>query len=79
MASSEPLGRRDLVPGRLEIPLAALAAAAAFSALFVVPVFGLLGVPLASVPLVRLAHRRGLVSALIGCAAAVAIVFGAGW
>src|SRR5262245_10510204 len=80
MASSEPLGGRpDLAPGRLEIPLAALAAAAAFSALFVLPLFGALGVPLAAIPLVRVAHRRGLVSALVGCGAAVGIVLGAGW
>jgi Predicted membrane protein (DUF2232) len=79
MASTEPLGRRDLMPGRFEIPLAALAAAAAFSALFVVPLIGALGVPLAAIPMVRLAHRRGLVAALVACAAAVGIVLGAGW
>jgi hypothetical protein len=79
MASSEPLGHPHAASGRFEIPLAALAAAAAFSALFVVPLFGALGVPAGAIPLVRLAHRRGLASALIGCVAAVAIVLGAAW
>ncbi len=65
--------------GRFEIPLAALAAAGAFSALFVVPLFGALGVPFAAVPVVRLAHRRGLVAAMLACALAAAIVLGLGW
>jgi hypothetical protein len=65
--------------GRFEVPLSALAAAAFFCALFVVPLLGALGVPLASVPLVRLAHRQGLVTGMLACAVAVAIVFGLGW
>jgi hypothetical protein len=65
--------------GRFEVPSAALFAAAAFSALFVVPLFGVLGVPLAAVPLVRLAHRRGLVASLLACGIAVAVVLGLGW
>src|SRR5262245_64393897 len=79
MASSEPLGHPHAASGRFEIPLAALAAAVAFSTLFVVPLFGALGVPAGAIPLVRLAHRRGLASALIACAGAVAIVLGAAW
>ena len=54
-------------------------AAAAFSAVFVLPLFGVIGLPLASVPLVRLAHRQGLVAALAACALACAILFGLGW
>src|SRR5262245_37062654 len=65
--------------GRFEIPLAALGSAAAFSALFVLPVLGALGLPLAAVPLVRLAHRRGLLTGFLGCALAVAVVLGLGW
>jgi hypothetical protein len=65
--------------GRFEIPLAALGAAAAFSALFVVPVIGALGLPIAAVPLVRLAHRRGLLTGLLGCALASAVILGLGW
>jgi hypothetical protein len=65
--------------GRFEAPLAALVAAAAFSAVFVLPLFGVIGLPLASVPLVRLAHRQGLVAALAACALACAILFGLGW
>ncbi len=65
--------------GRFEAPLAAFVAAAAFSAVFVVPLFGVVGLPLASVPLVRLAHRQGLVAALAACALACALLFGLGW
>ncbi len=65
--------------GRFEIPMAALGAAAAFSALFVLPVVGALGLPVAAVPLVRLAHRRGLVNGLIGCCLAAAVILGLGW
>jgi hypothetical protein len=79
MASSEPLHRGRAASGRFEIPLAALGAAVAFSALFVIPLFGALGVPLAAIPLVRLAHRRGLASALLACAGAVGIVLGTAW
>ena len=65
--------------GRFEIPIAALGAAAAFSALFVLPVLGALGLPAAAVPLVRLAHRRGIMTGLLGCALAAAIILGLGW
>jgi Predicted membrane protein (DUF2232) len=65
--------------GRFEIPLAGLLAAACFSAVLLVPLIGALGVPLAAVPMVRLAHRRGFVTGLLGCAMTVAIVFGLGW
>ena len=65
--------------GRFEIPIAALGAAAAFSALFVLPVSGRSGLPVAAVPLVRLAHRRGLVNGLLGCALAAAVILGLGW
>jgi Predicted membrane protein (DUF2232) len=65
--------------GRFEIPFAALAAAAGFCALFVLPVAGALGLPLAAVPVVRLAHRRGLVAGLLGCALAAAVILGLGW
>ncbi len=65
--------------GRFEIPLAALIAAGSFSALFFVPVVGALGVPFAAVPIVRLAHRRGLVAAMLACALATAAVLGLGW
>ncbi len=91
MASPEPLaGREGLPANRFEIPLAALTAAGAFSALFVLPVIGALGLPLlslvsplgaplAAVPLVRLAHRRGMVTGLLACSLALAIVLGLGW
>ena len=65
--------------GRFEIPLAALAAAGSFALLFVVPVVGALGVPFAAVPVVRLAHRRGLVAAMLACALATAVILGLGW
>ncbi len=65
--------------GRFEVPLAALLAAASFSAVFVVPLFGVLGLPLAAVPVVRLAHRRGFPAAMAASAMAVAVVLGLGW
>jgi hypothetical protein len=65
--------------GRFEAPLAALVAAVAFSSVFLVPLFGVVGLPLASVPLVRLAHRQGLVAALAACGMACALLFGLGW
>jgi hypothetical protein len=65
--------------GRYEIPLAALASAAAFSALFLAPVGGGLGLPLAAVPLVRLAHRRDVLTGILGCALGAALIAGLGW
>ncbi len=38
-----------------------------------------LGAPLAAVPVVRLAHRRGMVTGVLACSLAVAIVLGLGW
>ncbi len=65
--------------GRFEVPLAALAAAAAFSAVFLVPLVGVLGLPLAAVPAVRLAHRQGLVAGMTACGVSAAVVLGLGW
>jgi hypothetical protein len=77
LSSSEPAVDRTL--GRAELPIAGLSAAAAFSALFLVPFFGVVGVPLAAVPAVRMAHRRGLVAGLTVCGLAGAVIFGLGW
>ena len=80
MTSSAPFTEPVSSPlGRFEVPIAALAAAAAFSAVFVVPLIGVLGVPLSAVPVVRLAHRNGLVAALTACGLASAAVLGLGW
>jgi hypothetical protein len=62
--------------GRFEIPLAALTAAASFSAIFLLPLIGGLGVLFAGVPTVRLAHRRGFLTGALACALAAAAVFG---
>jgi Predicted membrane protein (DUF2232) len=61
---------------RFEIPLAALTAAASFSAIFVLPLIGGLGVLFAAVPTVRLGHRRGFLTAAVACVLAAAVVFG---
>jgi hypothetical protein len=80
MTSPLPAAQQLSPPlGRFELPLAALAAAAAFSAVFLVPFFGVLGVPLSAVPCVRLAHRQGLVAGMTACALAAALVLGLGW
>jgi Predicted membrane protein (DUF2232) len=68
--------------GRFELPLAALAGAAVFSAFFVVPGFAVVGavvLPLAAVPVVRLAHRQGLVAGMTACVLTAAVVLGLGW
>jgi len=65
--------------GRYELPLAALASTAAFSAVFLLPLFGVVGIPLAAVPPVRVAHRFGTVAGLITCGLTGALVFGLGW
>jgi len=82
---SSPLPATERMPsplGRFELPLAALAAAAVFSAFFVVPGFAVVGavvLPLAAVPVVRLAHRQGLVAGMTACVLAAAVVLGIGW
>jgi Predicted membrane protein (DUF2232) len=65
--------------GRYEVPIAALAAAAALSAAFIVPLVGVCGVPFAAVPGVRLAHRQGLAAALTSCGLTSAAALGLGW
>ena len=65
--------------GRFEIPLAALLAAACLSAVFLLPLIGAFGVPMAAIPLVRLAHRRDTLAAFVGCALTAAIALGLGW
>lgn len=80
MSVSVPPAEPSAPPlGRYEIPLAALAASAAFSAAFLLPLVGVVGVPLAAVPLVRLAHRQGLAAALSACGIAAGILLGLGW
>ncbi|HEY2797718.1 MAG TPA: DUF2232 domain-containing protein [Thermoanaerobaculia bacterium] len=65
--------------GRFELPLAALTAAACFSAIFLIPLVGALGVAFAAVPTVRLAHRRGFLTGALACSLAAAVVFGVAW
>jgi hypothetical protein len=80
MSSLTPeIGPPSTGMSRWEVPVAATAAAFAFAAVFLVPFIGTLGIPLAAIPLVRLAIRRGLVQGLAACATAVAIVFGLVW
>ncbi len=80
MSSSVPPAAPVAPPlGRYEIPLAALAASAAFCAAFLLPLLGVVGVPLSAVPLVRLAHRQGLAAALSACGLAAGVLLGLGW
>ena len=60
--------------GALEIALAAAFSAIAFGLFLALPIAGSLGLPLAGVPMVRLAHRRGGVAALVASALAGAVV-----
>src|SRR5499427_3016278 len=80
MSSSSPPAEPEARPlSRHEIALAALASAAAFSAAFLLPLVGVVGVPLAAVPLVRLAHRQGLAAAFAACGILAGILLGLGW
>lgn len=60
--------------GPMEIALAAALSAVAFGLFLALPLVGSIGLPLSGVPMVRLAHRRGGVAALIACALAGALV-----
>lgn len=61
-------------PGAPEIAVAAAFSAVAFGLFLALPLVGAIGLPLAGVPMVRLAHRRGGASALVASALAGAIV-----
>ena len=78
-ASPPPAEPAGSPRSRHEIPLAALAGSAAFFAAFLVPLIGVVGVPLAAVPLVRLAHRQGLAAAFAACGIVVGLLLGLGW
>lgn len=60
--------------GALEIALAAGFSAIAFGLFLALPLVGSIGLPLAGVPMVRLAHRRGGLWALVASALAGALV-----
>ncbi|HEX9305812.1 MAG TPA: DUF2232 domain-containing protein [Thermoanaerobaculia bacterium] len=57
-----------------EIALAAGLSALAFALFLALPLVGAIGLPLAGIPPVRLAHRRGAVAALVASALAGALV-----
>jgi Predicted membrane protein (DUF2232) len=60
----------------LEIAAAAGFSALSFSLFLVLPLVGAVGVPLAAVPTVRLAHRRGVVAAIMASALSGALIAG---
>ena len=60
----------------LEIAFAAGFSAISFALFLILPLLGAIGLPLAAVPTVRLAHRRGGVAALLASALAGALVGG---
>jgi Predicted membrane protein (DUF2232) len=72
----EPAPSRNPHAAALEIAFAAGFSALAFALFLVLPLVGAFGVPLAAVPAVRLAHRRGISAALIASALAGALVAG---
>lgn len=67
---ARPIGKH----GALEIALAAAFSSAAFGLFLALPLVGSIGLPLAGVPMVRLAHRRGGAAALVASALAGALV-----
>jgi len=64
---------------RFEIPVAGAASAALFAAFLALPIFGTLGIPLAAIPVVRIAHRRGVAAGALAGLVAAAVVLGLGW
>jgi hypothetical protein len=59
----------------MELPLAVAISVFLFLAFLIVPPVGLLTLPLASVPMVRLTHRRGLAFGLIGVGTTAAVLW----
>ncbi|MDQ5873632.1 MAG: YybS family protein [Acidobacteriota bacterium] len=60
--------------GALEIALAAAISSTAFGLFLALPLVGSIGLPLAGVPMVRLAHRRGGAAAVVASGLAGALV-----
>lgn len=60
----------------LEIAFAAGLSALAFALFLVLPLVGAVGLPLAAVPTVRLAHRRGAIAAVVASALSGALLAG---
>lgn len=72
--AAEESARPEGPHGGLEIALAAAFSAVAFGLFLALPLVGSIGLPLAGVPTVRLAHRRGGVAAFVAAALAGAVV-----
>lgn len=71
---AEDAARPLVAHGATEIALAAAFSAVAFGLFLVLPLVGSIGLPLAGVPMVRLAHRRGAAAAFVASGLAGAIV-----
>jgi hypothetical protein len=66
-------------PARFEVPLAAALSALLLVSFLILPAAGPLSLPLASVPMARLAFRRGVAPSVLAIAAMAAVLFGLGW
>jgi len=81
--SSQDLEVRPAAPAaglsRFEIPVTGAASAALFAAVLALPIFGTLGIPFAAVPIVRMAHRRGVAAGALAGLVCAGIVLGLGW
>src|SRR6187200_2719875 len=81
--SSQDLEVRPATPAaglsRFEIPVTGAASAALFAAVLALPIFGTLGIPFAAVPIVRMAHRRGVAAGALAGLVCAGIVLGLGW
>ncbi|HEY6930633.1 MAG TPA: DUF2232 domain-containing protein [Thermoanaerobaculia bacterium] len=71
--------RSHEAPARLEIPLAAALSSLLLLSFLILPAAGPLTLPVASVPMVRLAFRRGAAPSLLSIAAMALVLFGLGW
>lgn len=80
MEADRAEGGSTPIAGRpaLEIAAAAILSALSFSLFLLLPLAGAIGLPLAGIPPVRLAHRRGLPAALLAAALAGAFLAAAG-
>jgi Predicted membrane protein (DUF2232) len=66
-------------PARFEVPIAAALSALLLISFLILPAAGPLSLPLASVPMVRLAFRRGAAPSFLAIAVMAMVLLGLGW
>lgn len=74
-----PLAASRSVPAGVETIFAALSSALLFALFLLLPVAGAIALAFAAVPLVRLTHRRGAVTGVLGCLFVGVVLSGVGF